>query len=134
MRCLDTNVVITLLKAKEQRVIDRFKIEIVRDSIALPAITLFELEYGVAKSDRGPENAERLSIFLQAPISILTFDADDAREAGVIRGGLARAGTLIGPYDILIAAQARRRDAILVTANTREFRRVPGLKFEDWTI
>ena len=63
----------------------------------------------------------------------MTFDAEDAHEAGDIRALLERAGTPIGPYDILIAAQARRRGATLVTANTREFARVPGLKTEDWT-
>jgi len=70
--------------------------------------------------------------FLTAPIAILNFDADDSREAGDIGAALAKAGQPIGPYDILIAAQARRRGAILVTANEREFARVPGLKTEDW--
>src|SRR5260370_14207420 len=50
------------------------------------------------------------------------------------RDGAERAGTPIGPYDVLVAAQARRRDALLVTANEREFARVPRLKFEDWAI
>jgi len=59
-----------------------------------------------------------------------TFDG--AEEAGDIRFTLERAGTPIGPFDILIAAQARRRGALLVTANGREFGRVPGLKLEDW--
>ena len=66
-------------------------------------------------------------------MQVLDFDAEDAEEAGDIRATLQRAGTPIGPYDILIAAQARRRDALLVTANTREFARVPGLQIEDWT-
>ena len=57
---------------------------------------------------------------------------EDAEEAGNIRAALERAGKPIGPYDVLIAAQARRRGATLVTANEREFARVPGLKTEDW--
>ena len=93
---------------------------------------MFELEYGSAKSNRRRENDERLAIFLRAPIPILPFDAEDAREAGDIRAAPAKAGTPIGPYDVLIAAQARRRGATLVTANAREFVRVPGLKAEDW--
>jgi len=62
------------------------------------------------------------------------LDAEDAREAGNIRAALFKLGTPIGPYDILIAAQARRRDAILVTSNEREFARVSGLKMEDWAL
>ena len=133
MRCLDTNVVIGVLNGSPLRLLRRFEIEFPRDAVVLPTIVLFELEYGVAKSGRRrTENAERLAAFLRAPITVLPFDADDAREAGDIRAGLAKAGRPIGPYDILIAAQARRRGATLVTANEREFARVPGLKTEDW--
>jgi len=93
---------------------------------------MFELWYGAAKSIQQQRNTERLVDFLTGPIQILTLDAEDAREAGEIRATLAKAGTPIGPYDVLIAAQARRRGATLVTANAREFARVPGLKTEDW--
>ena len=61
------------------------------------------------------------------------FDAADARAAGAIRRDLEARGLPIGPYDVLIAGQARARDLVLVTANTREFERVDGLKFEDWS-
>ncbi len=93
---------------------------------------LFELWYGIANSRRQQHSIETLAGFLAGPIQVLNFDADDAREAGDIRAALAQAGTPIGPYDVLIAAQARRRGATLVTANAREFARVPGLKTEDW--
>jgi tRNA(fMet)-specific endonuclease VapC len=63
---------------------------------------------------------------------MLEFDKEDARQAGEIRALLASEGTPIGPYDVLIAGQAVARDMILVTQNTREFERVPGLRFEDW--
>jgi tRNA(fMet)-specific endonuclease VapC len=132
MFCLDTNVVIALLNGRPPRLMDRFEAELGGDALALPAVVLFELECGIAKSERRRENQERLAVFLRAPIRMLLFDADDAREAGEIRAALAKAGTPIGPYDILIAAQARRRNATLVTANTREFARVPGLQTEDW--
>jgi tRNA(fMet)-specific endonuclease VapC len=102
-------------------------------NLALSTIVLYELRYGVAESARRTENTTRLSLFLQAPIAILPFGHEDAGEAGDIRAALERAGTPIGPYDVLIAAQARRHDAVLVTANAREFARVPGLKTEDWT-
>ena len=64
---------------------------------------------------------------------ILDIDPEDARVAGEIRAELARAGTPIGPYDILIAGQAKARGLTLVTNNTGEFRRVVGLKLDDWT-
>jgi tRNA(fMet)-specific endonuclease VapC len=93
---------------------------------------LFELRYGAAKSARPARNAQRITDFLAGPIEILPFESGDAEEAGDIRAALERAGTPIGPYDVLVAAQARWRDALLVTANGREFARVPRLKLEDW--
>lgn len=70
---------------------------------------------------------------MKLPVSIIAFEAADAGEAGSIRAALAKAGNPIGPYDVLIAAQARRRGAALVTSNEREFARVPGLIITDWT-
>jgi tRNA(fMet)-specific endonuclease VapC len=64
--------------------------------------------------------------------SVLEFDEEDARQAGQIRAHLASQGTPIGPYDVLIAGQAKARELTLVTHNTTEFQRVPGLKLEDW--
>jgi tRNA(fMet)-specific endonuclease VapC len=63
---------------------------------------------------------------------VLEFDQEDARQAGEIRAALAATGTPIGPYDVLIAGQARARSLVLVTHNTREFSRVSGLDIEDW--
>ena len=63
---------------------------------------------------------------------LVSFDADDAREAGEIRAGLRRAGREIGAYDLLIAAQARRRNVVLITHNLKEFARIPGLNAVDW--
>jgi tRNA(fMet)-specific endonuclease VapC len=133
MICLDTNAVIVALNNPGSPV--RARINQARDNgipLCISVIVLFELWYGAAKSDQRQRNSERLVDFLTGPIQILSFDAEDAREAGDIRAALAKAGTPIGPYDVLIAAQARRRGATLVTANTREFARVPGLKTEDW--
>jgi tRNA(fMet)-specific endonuclease VapC len=102
--------------------------------VALPAIALFEMRYGFAKSLRRDQNERLLERFLGLGIDILSFDAEDAAHAGDIRAVLERSGTPIGPYDCLIAAQARRRAATLVTANSREFARVPGLLLTDWTV
>ena len=103
-----------------------------RRPLAISSIVLFELWYGAAKSTRPERNAQRIADLLAGPIEVLPFDQADAEEAGAIRAALERKGTPIGAYDILVAAQARRRDALLVTANEREFARVPQLKFEDW--
>jgi tRNA(fMet)-specific endonuclease VapC len=100
--------------------------------IAISSIVLFELRYGAMKSARPERNVRRIADFLVGPIAVLPFEPGDAEEAGDIRAAVERAGTSIGPYDLLIAAQARRRGALLVTANTREFARVPGLDIEDW--
>jgi tRNA(fMet)-specific endonuclease VapC len=102
------------------------------DALAISSIVLFELCYVAAKSARPDRNARRIADFLAGPIEVLPCEPADAEEAGDIRAALERAGTPIGPYDVLVAAQARRRDALLVTANEREFARVPRLKFEDW--
>jgi tRNA(fMet)-specific endonuclease VapC len=133
MICLDTNIVITFLNRRVPSV--RFRLgEQVRlgTEIGLPAVALFELRYGYARSDRRTEVDRLLEEFLAPGIEILPFEAEDAAHAGDIRAELERKGTPIGHYDYLIAAQARRHDAALVTLNKREFERVPGLLVVNW--
>jgi tRNA(fMet)-specific endonuclease VapC len=103
-------------------------------TLAMSSIVLFELWYGAAKSARPERNARRIADFLAGPIEVLPFESGDAEEAGGIRAALERLGTPVGAYDVLVAAQARRRGALLVTANGREFKRVPRLRVEDWTM
>ena len=134
MICLDTNAVIAAMKGGATPLAVRYDRELPSGVLAVPSIVLFELRFGIAKSARARENGARLDLFLRSPITILDFDAGDAAEAGAIRAALERAGAPIGPYDTLIAAQARRRGAVLVTANTREFARVLGLRLEDWSL
>ena len=102
-------------------------------SIAVPSVALYELWYGVARSARQRENAERLRVFLSGNVFIVPFDEDDAAAAGDLRAALESAGTPIGPYHLLIAAQALRSRTTLVTANVSEFARVSGLIWQDWT-
>ena len=133
MICLDTNAVIAVLNDRASPVRTRIDATIQRGrTLAISPIVLFELRYGAAKSARPERNMQRISDFLAGAIAVLPFEPEDAEEAGDIRAALERAGTPIGPYDVLIAAQARRRDALLVTTNEREFARVPGLQTEDW--
>jgi tRNA(fMet)-specific endonuclease VapC len=102
-------------------------------AIAVSSIVLYELWYGVARSARRRENAERLRVFLSGGIEVSAFDEEDARTAGDLRATLEGAGTPIGPYDLLIAAQALRTGGTLVTANVAEFTRVPDLQWQDWS-
>lgn len=133
MICLDTNAVVSILNEAASPVATRVAQAVARDeTVAVPAIVVFELWYGVAKSDRKDWNAARLADFVAGPVDVLGFDTDDGREAAFIRAGLARRGTPLGPYDLLIAAQARRRGALLVTANLGAFSRVEGLRVENW--
>jgi len=135
MICLDTNTVIAVLNIPNSPVRTRIDAAIqAGDILAISSIVLFELWYGAAKSARPQRNARRIADFLAGPIEVLPFEFGDAQEAGDIRAALERVGTPIGPYDTLVAAQARRRNALLVTANGREFGRVPRLKFEDWAM
>jgi tRNA(fMet)-specific endonuclease VapC len=133
MICLDTNIVIAAINQRMPKVRARLMRTLMDNTIVgIPAIVLFELWYGIKRSARPQENTAALTAFLALDVSPWPFEQDDAEEAGEIRAALERMGKPIGPYDVLIAAQARRRGATLVTANAREFVRVPGLKTEDW--
>lgn len=135
MICLDTNAVIALLNRQSLPLRARLSAQIEQSApLSISAMVLLELRYGVAKSARPERNAQRLADFLTGVITVLPFEPADAEEAGDIRAQLEKEGTPIGPYDLLIAAQARRRGALLVTANAGEFARVQGLKVEDWTL
>jgi tRNA(fMet)-specific endonuclease VapC len=130
---LDTNACIALINGSEINVRRRFKRAVARESvILLSSIVVFELWYGVAKSQRKDSNTQRLETFLGGPLEWALFDEDDARAAGTVRAELEAAGRPVGAYDVLLAGQARRRSATLVTSNTKEFARVQGLKWEDW--
>jgi tRNA(fMet)-specific endonuclease VapC len=131
---LDTNAVIALLKNNPATVRNRLR-RVVSEgaSIAVPSVVMYELWYGVARSARRRENAERLRVFLAGNVNIVPFDEDDAAAAGDLRAALETVGTPIGPYDLLIAAQALRSRTTLVTANASEFARVNGLIWQDWT-
>jgi len=134
MICLDTNIVIGIVNGRSSSL--RLRLENQMRSgtpVVLPVIALFEMRYGFAKSDRREHSERLLDRFLGLGVDVLPFEPEDAAHAGDIRAHLERRGTPIGPYDILIAAQARCRDAALVTLNQREFNRVPGLIVVNWS-
>ena len=131
---LDTNAVIAVLKNKPAAVRERLRRASTESvSVAVSSVVLYELWYGVARSERRRENTERLRTFLSGDVMVVPFQEEDAAVAGELRAALEAAGTPIGPYDLLIAAQALRLGATLVTANTSEFARVQGLDHQDWS-
>ena len=131
---LDTNAIIALLKNEPAIFRKRLRRAVSKGAaVAVSSIVLYELWYGVARSVRRRENAERLRVFLSGGIAVSAFSEEDAMTAGEVRATLEAAGTPIGPYDLLIAAQALRSGATLVTANVSEFGRVPSLQWQDWT-
>lgn len=97
----------------------------------IPAIVVAELEFGIEKSADPAKNRLLTERFL-APFEIVPFNGLCARAYGPIREHLRRAGTPIGPNDLLIAATAIAMQATLVSNNTGEFGRVPGLRLESW--
>jgi tRNA(fMet)-specific endonuclease VapC len=132
---LDTNVCIALINGTSSRVRRRYFQATGRGVLPFTSsIVAHELWYGVAKSERVMQNANRLAAFLSSAVVVLDYSEPDAQAAGEIRGALESKGKRIGEYDTLIAGQAFARNLILVTANTREFGRVKGLVVEDWTV
>ena len=129
---LDTDICIYLINKRPPSVISRFK-QYRPGDIGISVITVSELEYGVAKSVRQKENQQRLDAFL-APFDLLSYTAEAVRTYGTIRADLEKRGKVIGPLDMLIAAQALTEELTLVTNNEREFKRIPGLRFENWAI
>jgi tRNA(fMet)-specific endonuclease VapC len=132
---LDTGAVVALLRNRPTGVRQRYRqAEKSGDYLAVSSVVLFELWYGVEKSGRVQENTERLRILLSGDLDLLDFDDEDAQTAGRVRATLEQMGTPIRAYDLLIAGQALRRGLTVVTADTSEFSRVSGLRWEDWTV
>jgi tRNA(fMet)-specific endonuclease VapC len=128
----DTNIYIYLINGGEAsaRILNRLN-QLQGEPVILSAIVVAELRYGAEKSKRREKNLAALERFL-ADFDIEPFDERATRQYGVIRSVLESTGRTIGPLDTLIAAHAVSLDAILVTNNTSEFQRVPGLKVENW--
>jgi tRNA(fMet)-specific endonuclease VapC len=127
---LDTDSCIALIKRQPAKILRRIT-SLAPGEAGISAITLAELRSGVAKSTERERNSQALDEFL-LPLEIADFDAAAADSYGTVRAVLEAAGTPIGPLDTLIGAHALSLGAVLVTHNTREFRRMPGLTVADW--
>lgn len=130
MYLLDTNICIYIINQRPVQVVEHIK-TLEPKHIHLSAISLAELEYGVSKSSNRDKNRTALLHFVSA-FDLIYFNDIDAEAFGIIRSDLERKGKIIGSYDMQIASQALTRNLILVTNNTAEFERIPGLKLENW--
>lgn len=132
MYLLDTNICIYFMKNQYPELTKRLMTHDPSE-LLLSSVTVFELEYGAAKSHWGERTHQKMLLFL-APFTILPFDSEDAFSAGKIRGLLTQKGTPIGPYDVMIAGQGLAKSLTVITHNVKEFSRVPNLKVEDWIV
>jgi len=127
---LDTNICIYIINRKPATVLKKVQSR-QPGQIAISTITIAELEYGVARSRYPDRNRIALLEFL-FPFTILDFDQKASMEYGHIRTLLESRGRPVGPMDLLLAAQAKAHNLILVTNNEKEFARVDGLRIENW--
>lgn len=132
---LDSNVLIGILNGRAPALRTRLDdVLSVGRPLFASILVYHELMFGAAGCQFPEKVQSRTNALLRAArIDLVPFDVADAQHAADIRDHLRRQGRPIGPYDLLIAAQARRCNATLVTANTREFERVPGLTVANWS-
>ena len=129
MYILDTNTLIYFFKGMGN--VPSKLLAIQPKKIAIPAIVIYELEYGIARSNSPKKRQTQLKEICSL-VNILPFGNKEARSAAFIRANLEKKGTPIGPYDVLIAGTALEHGGILVTNNLKEFSRVSKLKTENW--
>jgi len=127
---LDTDILIYTIKNKPDPMRDVFQRH--HGLLCLSAVTLGELIYGAEKSEQSLRNLADVE-GIAARMAVMPFDDQAAVQFGQLRAELAKKGKPIGPYDVMIAGHARALGLTLVTNNTREFKRVPGLRIENWS-
>lgn len=134
LHLLDTNTCIYIMNEEPQQVRDKMLHATMSGHVlGISSITLHELWLGVWRSSRQATNSGRLSRFVSG-LHVFPFDDAAAEISSEVRATLLGLGQPIGPYDMLIAGHTLSLSAVLVTNNTKEFSRVAGLKFEDWTV
>ena len=129
MYVLDTNILIYFFKGAG-RVSERL-LEVAPKEIGIPAVVLYELEYGIARSTHPKKRQQQLGE-LCSLVQVLPFGSLEAKLAAAVRVKLERRGTPIGPHDLLVAATALSNNAVLVTNNTKEFSRISKLQLRNW--
>lgn len=132
MYLIDTNICIFAIKRKPAKVLELIK-KRSKESIYISSLTVAELEFGVQNSAKKEQNRIALLKFLSI-FKILNFDDADAIDYGRLKVDLRKKGELIGPIDMLLAAQALNKEFIFVTNNVKELKKVDGLRIEDWSV
>ena len=132
MYLLDTNICIYAIKKKSEDMLEKLSRNL-ENGILISSLTVAELEFGVSNSQFPEKNRFSLLEFLSI-FTILDFRETDAIPYGEIKTYLRKKGTIIGPIDLLLAAQALSNDLVLVTNNTKEFSKIENLKIEDWSL
>lgn len=127
---LDTNICIYFLKGVHQKLVEKFKVKS-PDDLKIPSIVVAELFYGSEKSKNKSTSYKIIEAFL-VPFEIIQFGVEDAYVYGKVRADLAKAGKIIGPNDLIIAAMTLSRQFTLVTNNEKEFKRIKSIKIENW--
>jgi tRNA(fMet)-specific endonuclease VapC len=126
---LDTNLCIATIRNKPAAIHGAFNLH--HAQMCISSVTVMELMYGVEVSSQSQRNLANVEGFI-ARLDVLDYDVPAAAHTAQIRAELTKAGTQIGPYDQMIAGHARSRGLVVVTNTTKEFKRVPGLRIEDW--
>ncbi len=132
---LDTNIVSKSIRKPSEKLERRMDEEWQAGTrFLLSAVVLHEIEVSALRSENPVAARDRVSAFMRGVTEVVTFEAKDALASAKIHADLLSRGLVIGGYDTLIAAQALQRNLPLITNNVREFSRVSGLIWEDWTI
>lgn len=126
---LDTNLCIRVLRQRPTALRARFNAD--AQALCISDVILYELLYGAERSSDPPRVRREVEHFASR-LAILPFDSEAAGHTANIRADLEGRGCVIGPYDLMIAGTARSRGLMVITANLDEFRRVQGLRCEDW--
>lgn len=129
MFVLDTNTIIYYFKGLGN--VKSHLLSTPPKEIAIPAIVLYELEVGIAKSNAPEKRTQQLKDMCSV-VNILNFTEKEAGTTALIRADLEKKGTPIGAYDYLIAGTTLANNGILVTNNTKEFNRISDLKLDNW--
>ena len=131
MYLLDTNICIFVINKRTAHIIETIK-KHSKKGLYVSSLTIAELEFGIENSKHKEINRLALLKFL-SPFNVLYFDDEDAIHYGKLKAKLKKEGKMIGPIDMLLAAQALCKELTFVTNNVDEFKRIEGLRIEDWS-
>jgi tRNA(fMet)-specific endonuclease VapC len=130
MYLLDTNIVIYCLKG--HKVVNQNLRIHLNDSISISVITLMELYYGAYKSQKVESNLAKIKA-LESSIDVIALGKEVVEIFGIYKAKLERSGVPLDDFDLILAACAMTHNLVLVTNNTKHFKRIEGLRVADWT-